>query len=366
MTLEQEFQIKLARVRDLMRRKELDGVFLKRQDDFAWLSCGGRNYVGAGDLGNCGLLVTQDEHYAVTNTIESRRMLEEENLGALGFVMRAGVWHDAAVEAETLGAIVPSGRVGYDFGCGNNIAGEIKELRLELTEGEVEKYREAGSLASRAMEETACGIRPGDSEYAIAARIMKKMETCGLELVSCMVAADERISDYRHPLPTGKRVEKRVQIGGNFKMRGLVVCMTRYVNFVPVSGELRRQYRETQRIDCIYMANSIPGESYQRPLLAGKAAYEEMGYGSEFDKHHQGGPIGYAGRDYRVDFTVVGTMKNHQAFCWNPSITGTKSEDTVIVSEASVEMISHPIIFPKASIEACGATFVRPDILELF
>jgi hypothetical protein len=181
-----------------------------------------------------------------------------------------------------------------------------------------------------------------------------------------MVAADERISDYRHPLPTGRRVEKRVQIGGNFKMRGLIVCMTRYVNFVPVSDELRRQYRETQRIDCVYMANSIPGESYQRPLLAGKAAYEEMGCGGEFDKHHQGGPIGYAGRDYRVDFTVAGTMKNHQAFCWNPSITGTKSEDTVIVSEAGVEMISRPIIFPKASIEACGATFVRPDILELF
>jgi Xaa-Pro aminopeptidase len=366
MTLEQEFRIKLARLRSLMQQKELDGVFLKRQDDFAWLSCGGRNYVGAGDLGNCGLLVTPDGHYAVTSTVEAGRMLAEENLGPLGFAMRAGTWHDAAFEAETIEAIVPSGRVGRDFGYGNNVAGEVKELRLELTEGEVEKYREAGSLASRAMEETACGIRPGDSEYAIAARIMKNMETRGLELVSCMVAADERISDYRHPLPTGRQVEKRVQIGGNFRLRGLVVCMTRYVNFVPVSDELRRQYRANQRIDCICMANSIPGESYQRPLLAGKAAYEELGYGGEFDKHHQGGPIGYAGRDYRVDFTVAGTIKNHQAFCWNPSITGTKSEDTVIISKAGVEMISRPVIFPKASIEACGATFIRPDILELF
>ncbi|MDR1934988.1 MAG: M24 family metallopeptidase [Candidatus Accumulibacter sp.] len=365
MTVEEEFQIKLERLRSLMQRKKLDGVFLKRQDDFAWLSCGGRNYVGAGDLGNCGLLVTGDQHYAVTSTVEAQRMLAEENLGRLGFAMRAGVWHDAAFEARTLRSIVPGGAVGRDFGGDNNIADDVKELRLDLTESEMERYRRAGTLASRAMEETGCGIRPGESEYTIAARIIENMETHGLELVSCMVAADERISAYRHPLPTGKKVEKRVQIGGNFKMQGLIVCMTRYVNFVPVSDELRRQYRANQRIDCIYMAHSIPGESYQRPLLAGKAAYEELGYGEEFDKHHQGGPIGYAARDFRVDFTVNGTIREHQAFCWNPSITGTKSEDTVIVSKAGVDMISRPVIFPKVSIEACGASFVRPDILEL-
>ncbi|MDR2614005.1 MAG: peptidase M24 [Candidatus Accumulibacter sp.] len=365
MTIEQEFQTKRQRVRELMRRRELNGIFLKRQDDFAWLSCGGRNYVGAGDLGNCGLLVTENKHYAITSTIEARRMLEEENLERLGFEMCAGVWHDAAFEARTLESLVPGGRLGRDFG-GDDLAGEIRELRLDLTEGEMERYREAGTLASRAMEETGCGIRPGESEYAIAARIIGNMQACGLELVSCLVAADERIGAYRHPLPTGKKVEKRVQIGGNFKWRGLIVCMTRYVNFVPVSDELRRQYRDNQRIDCIYMANSIPGESYQRPLLAGKAAYEEMGYGAEFDKHHQGGPIGYAGRDFRVDFTVTGTIREHQAFCWNPSITGTKSEDTVIVSKLGVETISRPIIFPKALIEADGAMFVRPDILELF
>ncbi|MDR1708323.1 MAG: peptidase M24 [Candidatus Accumulibacter sp.] len=364
MTLEQEFQIKLERLRGLMRRRELDGVFLKRQDDFAWLSCGGRNYVGAGDLGNCGLLVTADRHYAVTSTVESQRMLDEENLGALGFEMHAGFWHEGAFEAKTIESLVPSGRVGYDFG-GQSLANEIKELRLELTESEIEAYREGGRLASLAMEEAAAGIRPGDAEYAVAGRIMRNMEASGLEFSSCMVAADERIGAYRHPLPTAKKIEKRVQIGGNFRMRGLTLCMTRYVNFEPVSDALRRQYRANQFIDVTYMANSIPGESYQRPLLAGKAAYEELGYAAEFDKHHQGGPIGYAGRDYRVDFTVKGVIQNHQAFCWNPSITGTKSEDTVIVSQNGIEPITRPIIFPKVDIEAGGVTLVRPDILEI-
>lgn len=364
MNISREFEIKTERLRQLMARKNLDAVFLKRQDDFAWLSCGGRNYVGAGDLGNCGLLLTGDGYFAVTSTVESDRMMAEENLGELGFSMRAGAWHDASFEAGTIASIVPGGRVGYDFGNSDNVAADIKDLRMDLTEEEIGKYRQIGSLAAQTMEYVACGIKPGDSEFEIAARIIGEMEARGLELVSCMVAADERIANYRHPLPTHKRVKGRVQIGGNFKRHGLVVCMTRYVHFEAVSERLRRQYRITQLIDCTYMAQSRPGESYQTPLSAGKEVYEAQGYGGEFDKHHQGGPIGYAGRDFRVDFTTPGLIKDHQAFCWNPSITGTKSEDTILVTREGIEILTNPTIFPKVTVEACGREFIRPDVLE--
>jgi Xaa-Pro aminopeptidase len=364
MDISQEFQIKIERLRQLMVRKNLDAIFLKRQDDFAWLSCGGRNYVGAGDMGNCGLLVTGNEHFAVTSTVESDRMMAEENLGELGFSMQASAWHDASFEAKTIASIVPGGRVGYDFGNSDNVAADVKDLRMDLTQAEIGKYRQAGSLAAQAMEYVACGIKPGDSEFEIAARIIGEMEARSLELVSCMVAADERISNYRHPLPTRKQVERRVQIGGNFKLYGLIVCMTRYVNFEPVSEQLRQQYRITQLIDCTYMARSRPGESYQTPLSAGKKVYEAQAYGDEFDKHHQGGPIGYAGRDFRVDFATPGVIKDHQAFCWNPSITGTKSEDTIIVTREGIEILTAPTVFPKVAIEACGRQFIRPDILE--
>ncbi|GHU07744.1 peptidase M24 [Betaproteobacteria bacterium] len=366
MDINQEFGVKIQRLHGLMERKDLQAIYLKRQDDFAWLSCGGRNYVGAGDMGNCGLLVTRDKGlFAVTSTVESDRMMQEEHLEQLGFSMWAGFWHDGAFEAKTLDSLVSGGKIGCDFGNENNIAGDIKDLRLDLTEAEIEKYREVGNLASSAMEQVAFKIKPGDSEFHIASMIIGEMEARSLELVSCMVAADERISNYRHPLPTHKQVKGRVQIGGNFKLHGLIICMTRYVNFEPVSEQLRQQYRLNQLIDCTYMAQSIPGETYQTPLLAGKKVYETHGYGDEFNKHHQGGPIGYAGRDFRVDYTVKGIIKDHQAFCWNPSITGTKSEDTVIVTKDEIEMITAPVIFPKVNIEACGKKFIRPDILEL-
>ena len=268
MELREEFSIKLGRIRSLMADKKLDAVFLKRQDDFAWLSCGGRNYVGAGDMGNCGLLVTEDRCYAITNNIEAPRMLEEENIGELGFEMRAGVWHDTAFEENEISSIVKSGNIGKDFGP-SNIAEDIKLIRMDLTEAEV--------------------------------------------MISCMVASDERIRNYRHPLPTARKAEGLVQIGGNFRRKGLIVCMTRYVALSPISDSLRKQYHDNQIIDGTYIAASKPGSAYSDALLAGKMMYEELGYGEEFDKHHQGGPIGYSGRDYRVNFSTNGKIQEHQA-----------------------------------------------------
>ena len=81
MTGAEERSIKLGRLRGMMEARGLDGVFLKRQDNFAWLTGGGINYVGLGEMGNCGLLVTQKGTYAVTNNIEAPRMRDEEKLG---------------------------------------------------------------------------------------------------------------------------------------------------------------------------------------------------------------------------------------------------------------------------------------------
>lgn len=89
-----EFTTKLDRLLELLEREGLYAVYLKRQDNFAWLTCGGINYVAVGDMGNCGLLVTLDGLHAVTTNIEAPRMREEEKLEEMGFSLHAGVWHD--------------------------------------------------------------------------------------------------------------------------------------------------------------------------------------------------------------------------------------------------------------------------------
>ncbi len=365
MTRQEELTYKIAALRSIMAGSGLDGIYLKRQDDFAWLSCGGRNYVGVGDMGNCGLLVTAEKCYAVSNNIERPRMIDENSLEDMGFEYHSFVWHDGAQEGKILSSLVPSGKIGYDYGGQNNVLNEVKAVRMDLTEAEIERYKAIGRDASEAIESAAQQIRKGMSEYEIAARIIGNMEERGLEELSCMVAADERIFKYRHPLPTSKAVAGRVQMGGNFRRDGLVVCLTRYASFGQLSPELETQMKANQLIDCTLIAASEPGTVLRDALLKGRAKYEELGYGDEFNKHHQGGPIGYAGRDYRVDFNVTDTVKAHQGFCWNPSITGTKSEDTFVCEKGRRTAITGPVLFDAVAVEADGFLFERPATLIL-
>lgn len=364
MTCQEERSVKIARLQAIMEARGLDAIYLKRQDNFAWLTCGGINYVGLGEMGNCGLLVTRGgETYAVTNNIEAPRMRDEEKLEEMGFAIHAGTWYDGAFEGETI-ARLAGGRVGRDHGAVDNVAGDVKLSRFSLTQSEIERYREGGYLTARAIEETISSVRPGDSEHKTVGRLVEIIRGHGMDVVSAMCAGDSRISNYRHPVPTDNVITRRVQLGGNMRYKGLIICCTRLLSFEPVSPELRAQYRANVEIDCTLMAASRPGNTFVSALEAGRAAYEAHGYGEEFSRHHQGGPIGYAGRDYRVDFSTPGVIAENQAFCWNPSITGTKSEDTVIATSDGIIPVSRPIIAPRITLEVCGQTFVRPDIWE--
>ena len=362
MTRLEEIAIKVERLHKLMEAEKLDAIYLKRQDDFSWITAGGRNYVALGEMGNCGILVTSSGIYAVTNTVEARRMKDEEKLEEFCSGIRVHPWHESSGEGAIIKELVPSGFIGADYGApfaSKNVATAVKNLRASLTESEAERYRELGYLASVALEETASRLRPGNTEYDSVSIMSGILAENGMEMASMMCAADDRISLYRHPVPTMRRIEKRVQVGGNFRKYGLTVCMSRFVHFEKVSEELEKQYLANQQIDLSIMEATRPGRLLCEVLEDAKRLYADYGYAEEFEKHHQGGPIGYAPRDYRVDFTHRIPVAENQAFCWNPSITGTKSEDTSLVNNEGFEFITGPVIFPSREITVNGHTYRR-------
>lgn len=361
-----EIKVKLERVRKHMTSEKLDAVYLKRQDNFSWLTAGGSNRVGiAGEMGICGLLIDSTREYAVTNSIEVTRMIKEEELEEKGFPVHSFVWHEDK-EVSIVRDLIKGGRLGADHGFPEAliISNSFKALRYSLTEWEIERYREVGYLASLALEEAAVMIRPGQTESQAMGTFSKRLWDQGMDFATVMCAADNRIYDYRHAIPTEQIIKKRVMIGGNMRKYGLVVCSTRFVNFEPPSPELVKQYKDNVEIECIFINNSIPGKTMQYPFTRGIEAYKERGWEKEFDLHHQGGTIGYQPRDFRVGFDNHEIIEENHAFCWNPSITGTKSEDTIVVStKRGVEFISYPIIFPTITVEVEGKKFTRPDIM---
>ena len=366
MIIQQEIDLKIERVRELMQRLELDAVLFRRQASFAWLTCGGRNMVGiATEIGAASILVTADRRYVLCNAVEQTRIAAEERVEDMGYEIRSWPWnHDEeAALARSLGGKA----VGCDvpFADFRPIGGDVAPLRWAMTRWEVERYREVGFMVSRAIEDTAFSVRPGDKECAVVGRLASNLWANGLDFITVFVAADDRISRFRHPLTTDRRIANRAMLSVNGRKWGLIVSLTRFVNFGPVDEEIRRRYDATVRIDCAMMAATIPGRPASEAFSAGVAAYREAGFEAEIKKHHQGGAIGYEGRDYKAHNGTDFLVRENQAFTWNPSITGTKSEDTMLATKDGPELLSRPVTYPAMELEVGGKAFRRPDILTM-
>ncbi|WP_319559938.1 M24 family metallopeptidase [Marispirochaeta sp.] len=367
MDISEELRIKRQRIAKLLDTLDLDGLYLKRQSNFSWATGGGINTVGiTSELGNAGLLFTRNGDFAVCNNIEEPRMREEEQLEALGFEIKSYIWHENR-EQQIVQELADPKRLGADFAFPGawELKSEIARLRYSLTESELERYKELCYLTNLALETTAAEIRPGDRECEILGRLAQRLWADRIDIVTTFCGADERIERYRHPVATQKRVEKRAMLGCNARRNGLIVCLTRFVQFGEVPEALRQQYRENVELDLILWSHTVAGKPVQEAFTAVEAAYRRQGRAEEFDLHHQGGSIGYEPRDYRVDYATDETVALNQPFCWNPSITGTKSEDTILATADVSLPMTRPILFPRLEMDVNGARFERADILVL-
>ena len=366
MTKKAEILEKERRVKDFLRSKGLKALLLKRQANFSWMTCGGLNLVGiATEVGATSLLITEDSKYVICSNIEAPRMIDEESLEKQGFLVKTFPWYEDQ-EMTILKELAGEGPVGCDVPFPNTIllAEEIARLRYSLTPAELERYRWLGEKVSWAVEKTLKETRRGEKESEVVGKLCREIWKDRIDPIGLMVAADGRISRFRHPIPTEKKIEKFLMFSINARKWGLVVCLTRFVHFGKLPASLKEKYEANVFVDCTLMAHTRPGIPAREVLQKGIGAYREKGYPEEWQLHHQGGPIGYAPRDYRVHFKTPDIIQENQPFTWNPSITGTKSEDTILATKKGPEMITHPILYPTISLTVAGISFTRPAILE--
>ncbi len=360
-----EIREKDGRVREFLRRRGLKALLLKRQANFSWLTGGGLNLVGiTTEVGAASLLVTGREKIAITNNIEAPRMAGEENLEALGYEIRSYPWYEER-EAEIVAEVVGAGPLGSDVPFPNAavLTEDIARLRYSLTADEVVRYRWLGGRVSEALEKTMIATVRGEKESEVVGRLCNELWKDRIDPITLMAAADGRIARFRHCIPMENRVDRFLMVSVNARKGGLIVSLTRFVHFGKVPPELEVRYRANVRIDCVFMAATRPGVPAVEVLKKGIEAYGSAGYPEEWKLHHQGGSIGYTGRDYRCNFRTTDVVQENQAFTWNPSLTGTKSEDTILAAKGGPEPITRPIFYPTLEVEAGGITFVRPDIL---
>lgn len=365
MVRDEESREKEKRVREFLLARGFAGVLLKRQANFSWMTGGGLNLVGiATEIGATSLLITEKEKYLISNNIEAPRMIKEEGLEGQGFIVKTYPWHEER-ETAVVKEVAKEGLLASDvpFPGAVTATEEIARLRYSLTAQEMERYRWLGERASLALEKTMEETRRGEKESEVVGRLCFELWKERMDPVTLMAAADERIYQFRHPIPSEKRVEKYLMVSVNARKWGLIVSLTRFVHFGKVPNELKEQYRVNVFIDCAFMAATRPGTPAKQVLQRGVEAYREKGFPEEWKLHHQGGSIGYTGRDYRAHFNTPDIVQENQAFTWNPSLTGTKSEDTIVASSKGLEMITRPMSYPSLGVTVDGISFMRPDIL---
>jgi len=366
MTLMDEIKEKEKRGREFLRLKNLKALLLKRQANFSWMTGGGLNLVGiTTELGATSILITENSKFLISNNIEAPRMIEEEGLEKQGFIPKTFPWHEDQ-EVSIVKDLVGEGPLGCDIPFLNTVmlAEEIARLRYSLTPAEVERYRWLGEKVSQTLEKTMIDTKRGEKESEVVGRLCNELWKDRIDPITLMAAADDRIFKFRHPIPTERRIEKYLMVSVNARKWGLIVSLTRFIYFGKLPEELREKNEANVFIDCTLMAHTHPGVPAREVLQKGIEAYREKGYPEEWKLHHQGGSIGYTGRDYRVNFKTPDIIQENQAFTWNPSITGTKSEDTILAISKGPEMITRPILYPTLSMEVGRTAFIRPSIFE--
>ena len=358
-----EIRKKEAEVRQFLATEGLHALALTTQANFCWFTCGGENRVATGsDLGGASAVITRKSKYIVCDNIEAPR-LQREEVGTQGFEFKTYNWWESNLADEI--KKLAKEPIGADSVIPGIRLVSITPLRYSLTPQEISRYRWLGKETGKCLAQTCREIKPGMSEHEIAAVLGKKMIAGGIVPNLILIATDERIEKFRHPIPTDKTLERYAMVVAGAKKWGLILSATRIVHFGKIPAELRKKHEAVMRIDAEFIAHTRPGTSVDFIFRKGMEAYAQAGFPDEWQQHHQGGATGYAGRDYRAKQGSKEIVQRNQAFAWNPSISGTKSEDTVIALPDETEIISAYGDWPMRQIEVESMVVPREDILEL-
>ncbi len=364
----EEYELKYNKIKDLIKERNLDGILITQQPNFSWL-VGGRNYVNIQTQSCiCKMLVTLNELTLIGNNVDIPLIFEEEiKCPAIKRLVniKSYNWQETDKENNYIQDFLSRGRYGSDKEMKNTeyVGNFLYRLRITLSGEEIKRYKILGHHVASNLEKVIQNIKRGDSELEIAGEITSKLYPKGILPIVILVAVDERAYKYRHPIPTFKRLDKLALISVCGKKDGLVASATRTVHFGQPPVDLIRRHKAVTKIEAKLFYHTRPGHNLADILNIGIQAYEQEGFGNEWKLHFQGGITGYNTREYKVTLRSTETVHQFQAFAWNPSISGTKSEDTFLVFPSLNEIITETGEYPYIEESFANTKVKRPNIL---
>ncbi len=321
------------------------GLVLTAPAAVAW-ACGGVappvDRTAATDL--VWAVFTPDGAALITTNVEADRIREEYGPVAHGFAELVSVpWQDPAgfvVAAERL-AGAPAARLASDghSAFGLDASDDLIGLRLALTTAEREDLADLGRDAASALQSALTCWRPGERDLDIQARCAAHLEAAGADAPVLIVGGDDRLERYRHPMAVGAPVRRLVMAVVVARRGGLHVAATRFAAAAALGPGYVSLRRRVLAIEDAVLSACTPGATYGAALAALDAGYARAGAPGEWAGHYQGGPIGFAQREFELAPDQAGSRFYREpvaaghAIAWNPSLPGgAKTEDTYLVT----------------------------------
>src|SRR5438067_6834748 len=354
----------------------LPGLVLTRPGAVAWLTGGLPPPVdrsAATDL--VWAVISGESATLITTEVEADRIAEEYQPGKHGFAELVAVpWYDpdAFVRAAADVAGAPASALASDGhpAFGTDSSDDLTVLRLALSAAEQDDLRALGADAAAALEDALRTWSPGERDLDIQARVAAALEARGADAPVLIVGGDDRVRRYRHPMAAGAPVRHLAMAVVVARRGGLHAAATRFASAVPLGAELRALFTQVRRIEAATLAAGQPGHSYGDVLRALDRGYTAEGAPGGWAGHYQGGPIGYAQREFEIAPGQDGSrwpdvrIEPGHAVAWNPSLPGgAKAEDTYLVHADGLERVTTGPGWPTG--EGTESIPPRPLVLEV-
>lgn len=359
-----ELKEKQRRVQEFLAKNGYGAMILGRRDNFSWFTCGGTSQVvTTTDEGVAYLVITSSQLYCVAHVMDGQRLLDDE-LMWLDIEPVFIRWYEGSL-ADKASQLIKGLRAVSDVpvnGAKYNISA-IYGLHYPLTSHELEKLAAIGCSSEQALRAIADEIRTCMTEDEIKNDLMQAYARLDMELEVLLIGSDERIARYRHPNPSGKKVEKLVLLHTAARKWGLHANITRMVfmgDTLPADVECKYELANQLQAQAISMC--IPGTKFKTILDERKKLLSANGFSDEWEKHFPGGITGYLLCDASVCASPERQVVLNQAYDWFITITGVKVEELSVNTLSGRQVLSACGNWPCKEYSADNQSFLLPQI----
>jgi Xaa-Pro aminopeptidase len=348
-----------ARALEVLARRDAPALVLTRPGGVNWRSGGLSDPIDVTASSDSVWSVdTPDGSALITTEIEAPRLERDFRVRELGWELLSVPWFDANAPARAASEF--AGCAIDEFlsdraDLGRDASHDVVAARLALSAGEQDELRDLGDLVGRALVEGVEAWTPGEStDYDVAAVVSAALVREGAAPVCLIVGGDERLRALRHPLAVGQVVSEALMVVVVARRAGLHAAATR-LSVARADDEITSRVRELVSIEEAVLAASRPGGTWGETVDSLERAYDVAGYAGAWREHFQGGPIGFEQREFELapgqgesPFWHL-ARRAGTAVAWNPSLTGgAKLEDTYLISETQVELVTASPRWPDA------------------